>query len=360
MTTKANELINKLDEMVSQENTIETPFELGDTVTIIRDEIEYIAIVESVDGEQYTVRVQAIAGNEFEATDKVYVVTAEELQKYEHTKSFDIGDCVNWKSEAGDTIGRIVDKKERYHVEVYVKNNDTYEPTFVEVELDADILTKSDIELPLPKGKILFKADELKLEYSDEESKNLGILDGIGSAYGQVDLGGDTVKKGAYAQTLNHKEGKVPLFIDHGWDMATFVGVAHMSDSDIGLMVKAEMPLDATDVKNTFIKTMFAIHSGIDMGFSIGYDAVKSRMNADGTRELQEIKVYEISITPFPMDTNARILAARSKRIQYKSMQSKWATPSIDAPHGNQGEQGASIALAEVKSILNERKTNNE
>lgn len=366
MKTKAEQLLDRMDGLLqsSIDPNEARPFEMGDMVTIDRDGVTYVALVEAIDLDTYTVRVQAVAGNEFEATDKVYVVLAEELTKYDHPepKSFEIGDVVEWKSEAGLTIGEIVSPSEDgngYVVEVFAQDErKEFEPTYVTVTLSGEFLSKSDAKLKPRRGTILAKMSDITLKM-DSESK-IGELDGIGSAYGQVDLGGDRVNKGAYTQTIKHKEGKVALFIDHGWDMKTFMGIAHLSDSEEGLRVRAEMPLDATDVRDTFIKTEFAVNSGLGMGYSIGYDAVKSRMLPDGTRELQEIALHEISITPFPMDTQAKILSARSKRIAYKAMQTKWATPQFDAPTGNQSQsQGApdefnySQALDELKSIIN-------
>lgn len=364
MKIKANDLIDKMSQMAQdyeQMGDEPLPFNLGDVVSIERDGYKYTAIVEAIDLGKYSVRVQAVAGNEFEATDKVYVVDPSELSAYEQEtpvevpKSFEPGEVVEWKSQAGLTIGEIVsvDDDGSYTVEVFAQDErKEYEPTYVTVNLSGDVLVKSDAVLKPRKGRIMVKMDDMNMSLDDKT--NIGCLMGIGGSYGNVDLGGDTVKRGSYTQTIKHKDGKVPLFIDHGWDMKTFMGVAFLEDSEDGLLVQGDMPLYASDVKDVFIKTKFALEKGIKMGFSIGYDVIKSRFMADGTRELQEIALHEISITPFPMDTQARILSARSKRIAYKSMQTKWATlPNIDAPTGNQDDgQDAIQALAELKSIL--------
>jgi HK97 family phage prohead protease len=364
MKKKAEELIDKLNDIAHSQSELTdtvTSFEVGDIVSVTFEGTNYAAVVESMEGEDYYVRVQAVAGDEFEATDKVIKVSVSELSAYEKPKSFGLGDAVQWKSEAGLTIGEIVgepDESSSYPVEVFAQDEKAqYEPTFVTVLLPPDVLTKTDTELKRPKGQIMVKMSDITMDY--DETKRIGVLEGDGSWYGQVDLGGDRVNKGAYSQTITHKNGRVPLFIDHGWDMETFMGIAFLEDSDTSLKVRAEMPMEATDVKDVFFKTKFATENGMNLGFSIGYDAVKSRLNPDGTRDLLEIALHEISITPFPMDTNAKILSARSKRIAYKAMQTKWATPIIDAPvtvTGNQDEQGAE-ALVELKSLLTTKRT---
>jgi hypothetical protein len=107
MASKAEELVDKLRGIAEnyQQVTNNPPmYNLGDAVTIMRDGFEYVALIEAIDEDEYTIRVQAIAGNEFEATDKVYVVNAEDLVMYSAPKSFAIGDVVEWKSQAGITL----------------------------------------------------------------------------------------------------------------------------------------------------------------------------------------------------------------------------------------------------------------
>jgi hypothetical protein len=250
MASKAEELVDKLRGIAEnyQQVTNNPPmYNLGDAVTIMRDGFEYVALIEAIDEDEYTIRVQAIAGNEFEATDKVYVVNAEDLVMYNAPKSFSIGDVVQWKSQAGITIGEIVgaaeDESGNYVVEVFAQDEKgQYDPTNVTVTLSGDVIErKDDIILPRRRGKIMAKMTGITMQ-SDAEKK-IGILEGIGSA------------------------------IDHGWDMKTFMGIAYVEDSDEGLKVRAELPLDATDVRDNFIKTEFAVNNGLGMGYSIGFDA---------------------------------------------------------------------------------------
>jgi uncharacterized protein len=45
-------------------------------------------------------------------------------------------------------------------------------------------------------------------------------------------------------------------------------------------------------------------------GLSIGYDTVRSTMK-DGVRHLHELKLYEVSVTAFPMNQLATISAVK-------------------------------------------------
>lgn len=237
------------------------------------------------------------------------------------------GMMVRWTSEAGPTVGRVLDTKG--NIEVYALQNGTYVPTTIQVKQDLSKVRLTDVDVKKTASQLLCKMMDVKMDY--DEDKQIGTIKGYASTYGNVDLGGDTVAKGAYKQTLYHKGGKVKLFLDHSWKVSDMVGLAYLEDKEDGLYMEAEMPLKATDVRNTFEKLMFLQDRGEQMGLSIGYDAIKADYGADGTRVLKEIALHEVSVTPFPMDTEANILDARIKRIQYKQMQKQWQKNVADA-----------------------------
>jgi len=356
MKTKAEVLIDQLENIAMDHNemTNETPYSVGDVVKFVEEETEYIGIIEDDDRSVYQIRVYAVAGDELEPTDKIYFRYAEEIQPYEKAPVVEsdpedgaddnepeeqeksVGSYVQWETQSvGVVCGQIQELKESTTIaEVFAKSGEVFEPTGVTVEIPLDAVSVTEFEVKTEPYRILTKMEDVQVEVDEK----IGRFKGIGSQYGQVDLGGDTVSKGAYTQTLNHKKGKIKLLFDHGWKTKDIAGVAYLSDSEKGLVVDAEMPLEAQDVKDAFIKIKFLIDRGEDVGLSIGYDPIKVAHNADGTRTLKEIALHEMSITPFPMDTGAKILYAKSKRIAYKAMQASWGTIKTDAPLGNQDD----------------------
>lgn len=356
MKTKTEQLIDSLNQAAEAYDSMTdevSRFKIGDVVSFTMEETEYVGVVEAEDKEEFVVRVHAVAGRELEPTDKLYTLPESEMSEYVGVKS--VGDKVQWKSEAGETYGIILKTDgSDADVEVYAKNGDEFEPTGVTVSLSTDHLDSVQFDYKQKKSQILCKMESVTMEY--DESTGTAIIEGWASTYGNVDLGGDTIAKGAYTQTLNHKAGKVKMFADHYWDMGNLKGIAYLEDKDEGLWCRGVMPIGASDVKDTFIKTKFLVDAGEPMGFSIGYNPIKTTPNLDGTRTLNEIALEEVSITPYPMDTEARILSARAKSIQYKSMERKWATIQTDAPSkGNHNEQGDVELLAELKSIITQR-----
>jgi HK97 family phage prohead protease len=247
-------------------------YDLGDMVEFMYDDELCVGVIENVDEEAnvYTVRKYAVAGDEYEPTDNIYNLSGDEIMP------------VNEESDEDD------------------------------VDIDQ---ASMDEDEPKGEGRIMAKMREIKMEVveSEEEGK-IGMIEGYASTYGNTDLGGDVVEKGAFTQTLKHKNNSVPLLLDHGYKTTDIAGIAYLEDDEKGLYLKAEMPLDIPEVANAYKKTKFMIERGGKMGLSIGYDTVKALPGEDGTRRLKELALHEVSITPFPMNTEAQIMAAKARK----------------------------------------------
>ena len=253
-------------------------YDLGDMVQFMMDEELCTGVVENIDEEAdvYTVRKYATAGDEYEPTDKLYNLSGEELMPM---------------------------------------TEEDIEDGTLEGEASMDEPKEMHEDEDMPKGRIMAKMREVKMEVveSEEEGK-IGMIEGYASTYGNTDLGGDVVEKGAFTQTLKHKNNTVPLLLDHGYKTSDIAGIAYLNDDEKGLYLKAEMPLDIPEVANAYKKTKFMIERGGKMGLSIGYDTIKAMPGEDGTRRLKELALHEVSITPFPMNTDAQIMAAKARK----------------------------------------------
>jgi uncharacterized protein len=256
------------DEMIEEEMKAD----LGDMVQFMDENGELgVGVIENIDegANVYTVRVYATAGEEFEPTDQLLNLSAEDLMELE-------------KMEEEEPI--------------------------------ADYLA-SEEEMNVPKGRIMAKMRSIKMDVIEDETEGkIGTIEGYASTYGNTDLGGDVVEKGAFTQTLKHKNNTVPLLLDHGYKTSDIAGIAYLEDDEKGLYLKAEMPLDIPEVANAYKKAKFMIERGGKMGLSIGYDTVKAMAGEDGTRKLKELALHEVSITPFPMNTEAQIMAAKARK----------------------------------------------
>jgi HK97 family phage prohead protease len=53
------------------------------------------------------------------------------------------------------------------------------------------------------------------------------------------------------------------------------------------------------------------MRAGAIRGLSIGYQAIKDAM-VNGVREISEIRLFEVSAVPFPMDLGAQVTSVKS------------------------------------------------
>jgi HK97 family phage prohead protease len=136
---------------------------------------------------------------------------------------------------------------------------------------------------------------------SVEES---GTFTGLASTYGNVDLGGDEVMPGAFSKTLRDAKGPWPLLAGH--DPKEQIGYAELQDSNSGLVVSGKLIMHSEKSRQSYeLMKARALR-----GLSIGYDAVRSVMKGS-VRQLTEVKLFEISLTPFPMNPLATVLSIK-------------------------------------------------
>lgn len=379
MNTK-DSILNRMRELVDEMEAVETAqsqFQTGDLVTFQDDGSELVGLVEAYDDVTLTVRVQAVHGEELEPTDDVRSIPYEEASPYpkqegetenepapdddpdpdpdqeptdeeEEETPPTKGAWVCFNTPEGLVTGRIVDAKgDDCNIEVYQSLGNEHEPTGVIVTHKADDVMVRRTEPTVAPRTLMVKINDLSFDGEDEK---VGHIKGYASTYGNVDLGGDMVMKGAFTQTLYHKKNRVKLFLDHYYRVKDVAGLAYLQDDEKGLALSGELPIHIPSVKEIHDKIKFLNERGEDMGLSIGYDIVKAKMRDDGVRELKEIALGEVSITPFPMNTEATILNAKARKIGYQAKKSVWRkivreTKTTDAPVGNQLSQGDITSL---------------
>lgn len=133
---------------------------------------------------------------------------------------------------------------------------------------------------------------------------------GYGSVFGNTDLGGDIVVRGAFARTLAEKkrDRQLPaMFWMH--DPSRVPGKwLDMEEDKHGLAVKgelAETPLG--DEIRTLLK-MEAVR-----GLSIGYIPKDVDYDKEGNRLIKEVDLWEVSVVSLPMNPLAQVAHAKSR-----------------------------------------------
>ena len=131
-----------------------------------------------------------------------------------------------------------------------------------------------------------------------------GELEGYASVFGNVDQGGDIVLPGAFKRTLHdwsHAKQPLPLLADHQLTTEGVIrSVTKASEDHFGLRVRARF---SSDPKAQSVRTKMV--EGHIRGMSFTYEPKRSyRGEKDGkqVRYLQEVRVFEATVTPFPMN----------------------------------------------------------
>jgi HK97 family phage prohead protease len=134
-----------------------------------------------------------------------------------------------------------------------------------------------------------------------------GELEGYASVFGNVDQGGDVVLPGAFRKTLadwSRSRQPMPLIADHDLSSEGVIGsVSKAAEDATGLRITARFSSvpKAQDIRTKMIE-------GHLKGMSFTYETVRSYVGTaagKSVRYLQELKIFEATVTPFPMNTLA-------------------------------------------------------
>lgn len=151
----------------------------------------------------------------------------------------------------------------------------------------------------------------MKLDFSlDLKALKEREFEGYGSVFGNVDLGGDVVVRGAFKRTLaaHKKAGTMPsMFWMH--DPSQVAGTwTQMREDEKGLYVKGV--LADTQLGNE-IRTLLGMKAV--RGLSIGFRTLDRDFADDGTRLLKEIELWEVSIVSLAMNPLADVSSVKTR-----------------------------------------------
>ena len=147
-------------------------------------------------------------------------------------------------------------------------------------------------------------------EFSDE-----GRFGGYLATFENVDEGGDLIERGAFSNSLQENRA-FPLLWGHGGENpGRVVGTFEGKEDSRGLWIDGEFFLDQPGGQEAhgIVKKLYT--KGIKVGLSIGYKAVNAvweKIKEQTIRRIKEIKLFEGSLTLFPMNQLARIESIKS------------------------------------------------
>ena len=159
----------------------------------------------------------------------------------------------------------------------------------------------------------------VRAEFKAVDGAPDGTFEAIVAVFGNVDLGGDRIVKGAFARSLKEWEDSgdpIPVLWSHDWDdPLSHIGyVETASETDEGLHVRALL-----DVKNNQRAEYVArlLKGRRVREFSFGYFPVKSQEVEEAgrdwpIRELLDLDVFEVGPTLLGMNPDTRLIRAAS------------------------------------------------
>jgi hypothetical protein len=146
---------------------------------------------------------------------------------------------------------------------------------------------------------ILYKAAPVgELIDADEKA---GIIKGYGSYFGNKDSDSDIIMKGAYKKTIAENGSRVKYLYQH--DMNQPIGkMTELYEDEKGLVFVAEIA--KTQLGKDVVELM---KSGVITENSVGILPIQKQDRGD-YREINEVKLYEISAVTLAANDQAKIL----------------------------------------------------
>src|SRR3990167_6157099 len=117
-----------------------------------------------------------------------------------------------------------------------------------------------------------------------------GYIEGYASTFGNIDLGGDIVDRGAFKKTIRENKGHFAILSNHnpymqiGWN-------EEAKEDDTGLWVKGWLDIqNIPKAKEHFSLIQKAIELKVKSGLSIGYSVIKAEPDKENPtlRRLKE------------------------------------------------------------------------
>lgn len=140
------------------------------------------------------------------------------------------------------------------------------------------------------------------LSWEVKADTKLRKFTGYASKFGNIDLHGDIVEKGAFLKTVSERmpKGAVKVLWQH---MEPLGMPTVLEEDDSGLYVEGK--ISKTRLGD---EAMTLMEDGVVDGMSIGYDVVKDEYDElHGIRRLKELKLYEVSIVTWGANPEAAV-----------------------------------------------------
>lgn len=145
------------------------------------------------------------------------------------------------------------------------------------------------------------------------EEEGTGVFEAVVAVFGNVDLVGDRIVKGAFAKSLERWKASgdpIPVIFDHQWgNLDAHAGeVIEAEERDEGLWIKGQLDLEDDFARKLFNK----LKRRRIKEFSFAYDVVDEE-KADDANELRELEIIEVGPTLKGANPETRLVGVKSE-----------------------------------------------
>lgn len=146
-----------------------------------------------------------------------------------------------------------------------------------------------------------------------------GALEGYASTFGNVDLQGDVIAKGAFAMTIKAAKSERrmwPLLADHRASTASVLGsITDAREDRRGLRIRAEFS-SAPSAQDVRVKMLEGHIDRMSIGYEpLAWEFVQDKDTSERVRVLKEIKLWEVSVVVFPANPEAVVSTVKEMLV---------------------------------------------
>lgn len=159
-----------------------------------------------------------------------------------------------------------------------------------------------------------FTADIKAADTTDSNGE--GVIEAYAAVFGNVDSYGDTIKPGAFTETLaewKESGNNIPLLYGHDFaDPFSNIGVVtEATEDEHGLRITARLDLDNAKAAQVYRLMKEKRLSQMSFAFRT-LDAGEVEIDGDWAYELRRLKLYEVSVVPIGANEETEILTVKA------------------------------------------------
>lgn len=140
-----------------------------------------------------------------------------------------------------------------------------------------------------------------------------GEFEGLASTFGNVDLMGDRIERGAFLESIGDP-AKIKMLWHH--DTREVIGVwDHLEETENGLLARGRLLKDVRRGAEVYTQMKEGALDGLSIGFSVPEHGAEIDP-ATRARVLTKIDLLEISPVTFPANPLARVTQVKASEIQ--------------------------------------------